>query len=282
MSTISVNTTEPTFDHDDTHNDTHSGCRFGRWDPRNDSQSRRWDLVTGADRIEEWNSRTMARHGTMLPPPLLPTRQGPDERPGSHGPDEPPGPDERPGSDGHESALCTTTMSSPIGDLILVANGKGLRAVLWPGEEDLTAGTVDINDPDADVDPDAGVDPDAARILTNTIAQLTEYFDGRRAKFDLPLDPVGTEFQKSVWMVLREIPYGRTITYGEQARALGDVNKTRAVGSANGRNPISIIVPCHRVIGADESLTGYGGGIGIKEWLLRHERGSDAPQLPFG
>lgn len=165
-------------------------------------------------------------------------------------------------------------MASPIGDLILIASDRGLRAVLWPGEEDLTTGAIRIDD-------GSHQDRAAASILERTSEQLDEYFNGDRREFDVPLDPVGTEFQLAVWEVLRDIPYGRTITYGEQARALGDVSKARAVGSANGRNPISIIVPCHRVVGADGSLTGYGGGIGIKEWLLRHEDGAIAQQLPF-
>lgn len=195
----------------------------------------------------------MARHGTILPSTQKPV---PD------------------GSDGEPTSLYTTTVTSPIGDLILIASDRGLRAVLWPGEEDLTTGAIRVDD---------ATHPDrpAVSILTRTGEQLDEYFKGDRREFDIPMDPVGTEFQLAVWNVLRDIPYGRTITYGEQARALGDVNKARAVGSANGRNPISIIVPCHRVVGADGSLTGYGGGIGIKEWLLRHEDGVIAQQLPF-
>ena len=112
----------------------------------------------------------------------------------------------------------------------------------------------------------------AEQILERTIAQLGEYFAGERTEFDLPLDPRGTAFQQSAWMVLRTIPYGQTMSYGQQARALGDRNKARAVGGANGKNPISIIVPCHRVVGADGSLTGFGGGLDVKAWLLDHER----------
>lgn len=200
----------------------------------------------------------MARRSTMLPPPMSPGGGYPVEQ---------------------ASRTYTTTMSSPVGELVLIAGDGGLRAVLWPGEEELTAGAVHV---DRD-DMRTGTAPDdhAIGILTRTVEQLSEYFDGRRRHFDLPLDPVGTDFQKAAWMVLRGIPYGRTITYGDQARLLGDPNKARAVGSANGRNPISIIVPCHRVIGADGSLTGYGGGTEIKEWLLRHERGATSPPLPF-
>jgi methylated-DNA-[protein]-cysteine S-methyltransferase len=109
-------------------------------------------------------------------------------------------------------------------------------------------------------------------VLDTTMAQLDEYFAGRRREFDLPLDPVGTEFQRSAWNVLRTIPYGATMSYGEQAAALGDAKKARAVGSANGRNPLSIVVPCHRVIGTSGKLTGFAGGIEAKRYLLELER----------
>ncbi len=110
-------------------------------------------------------------------------------------------------------------------------------------------------------------------LLENAARQLDEYFAGTRRAFDLPLDPVGTEFQRSAWAELSKIPFGETISYGEQARRLGDANKSRAVGAANGRNPISIIVPCHRVVGANGALTGFAAGLDVKEWLLQHERG---------
>ena len=102
--------------------------------------------------------------------------------------------------------------------------------------------------------------------------QLGEYFKGKRMTFDLPLAPEGTEFQQSVWKQLRKISYGRTKSYGEIANKVGNPRASRAVGAANGRNPISIIVPCHRVIGADGKLTGFGGGIERKRWLLEHEQ----------
>ena len=101
--------------------------------------------------------------------------------------------------------------------------------------------------------------------------QLAEYFGGDRRDFDLPLAPGGTAFQLRVWKELRRISYGETISYGELARRIGKPTASRAVGAANGRNPLAIVVPCHRVIGADGTLTGYGGGISRKEWLLRHE-----------
>lgn len=146
-------------------------------------------------------------------------------------------------------------VGSPIGPLQLVASPTGLRAV------------------------DFGVDPRRAEIpegdspvLEQAARQLDEYFDGRRRAFDVALEPVGTEFQLSVWRVLHTIPYGETISYGEQARRLGDARKARAVGGANGRNPLPIVVPCHRVIGSSGALTGFGGGLPIKEELLRLER----------
>lgn len=109
-------------------------------------------------------------------------------------------------------------------------------------------------------------------VLRETELQLGEYFAGERREFSLPLDPVGTQFQKKVWQALREIPFGQTRSYGELARIVGNARASRAVGSANGRNPLSIVVPCHRVIGATGKLTGFAGGLGIKAKLLRLEQ----------
>ena len=170
--------------------------------------------------------------------------------------------------------LLSDTLASPVGTLTLVAGERGLRAVLWPDEpaarvvlpDTLPVGELDDGSP-------------ARRVLTEAARQLREYFDGSLQVFDLPLDPVGTEFQLQVWQVLRTIPYGATITYGEQAALLGDRNKSRAVGAANGRNPISIVVPCHRVVGSTGALTGFAGGIDAKSWLLRHEQGTRALPL---
>ena len=110
------------------------------------------------------------------------------------------------------------------------------------------------------------------RILKETIRQLRAYFSGKLEQFDLPLAPEGTPFQLEVWRRLCEIPYGETISYGELARRIGNPNASRAVGLANGSNPIAIIIPCHRVIGSNGKLTGYGGGLPIKERLLALER----------
>jgi len=115
-----------------------------------------------------------------------------------------------------------------------------------------------------------------SKCLENCVIQLREYFDGNRTQFDLKLNPQGTAFQKKVWNELKNIPYGRTRSYLEQSKKIGDPKAIRAVASANGKNPIWIIIPCHRVIGSDGSMTGYGGGIWRKKWLLAHE--SPAPQ----
>ena len=154
---------------------------------------------------------------------------------------------------------------SPVGRLTLVAGAAGLQALLWPSDvPEAALGPRDAPEPPA---------PVAGEVLRGCAEQLDEYFAGARTRFDVPLDPQGSSFELEAWRALREIPYGTTVTYGEQARRLGDVRKARAVGAANGRNPISIVVPCHRVVGADGSLTGFGGGLAAKAWLLDHERG---------
>lgn len=165
---------------------------------------------------------------------------------------------------GSADGVRCATVSSPVGELTLYASERGLRAVLWPGEADEFG---------LDVPASGASTTDAASgILRAAMAQLDEYFAGTRRQFDVPLDAQGTEFQQAAWKVLTGIAYGATITYAEQARRMGDVNKSRAVGGANGRNPISIMVPCHRVVGADGTLTGYAGGVDAKRWLLQHEQ----------
>ncbi len=165
------------------------------------------------------------------------------------------------------STITTTTMSSPVGELTIGATGRGLRYVLWERESRAIAGALDGRDAGDERSGAAAI----SVILDATRAQLEEYFAGSRTEFELPLDAIGTSFQLAAWQVLRTIPYGSTMSYGEQARSLGDPNKARAVGAANGRNPISIIVPCHRVVGSNGSLTGFAGGIDSKAWLLDHE-----------
>jgi len=171
------------------------------------------------------------------------------------------------------STLAATHMPSPIGTLTIVAHDTAVVAIRWDTDGDDA-------DPDAHnpVDRRLGdpahwveVDPSSHPVLAAAVAQLGEYFSGRRTEFDLPIDPVGTDFQRRAWRELEQIPFGETITYGEQAVRLGDRNKTRAVGSANGKNPIPIVVPCHRVVGADGTLTGFAGGLDTKAWLLDHE-----------
>jgi O-6-methylguanine DNA methyltransferase len=115
--------------------------------------------------------------------------------------------------------------------------------------------------------------------LPETRRQLQEYFDGTRTTFDVPLAAQGTEFQQRVWKALCDIPWGETISYGELARRIGDPGASRAVGMANGRNPVSIIVPCHRVIGANGKLTGYGGGMERKAFLIQHEKRKTAGHI---
>ena len=120
--------------------------------------------------------------------------------------------------------------------------------------------------------------PPETPLLADCARQLAEYFAGARRVFDLPLHPVGTAFRQKVWAELRQIPYGQTITYGDLARRVGNERASRAVGGANHHNPISIIIPCHRVVGSTGSLTGYAGGISRKSWLLEHE-GVDMAKL---
>lgn len=119
---------------------------------------------------------------------------------------------------------------------------------------------------------DAACQSDESEILDRAQRQLGEYFAGKRREFDLPLRPKGTPFQLADWKALERIPYGETVSYGDIARAIGKPKACRAVGMANHANPISIIVPCHRVVGSNGKLTGYGGGLAVKQWLLEHEQ----------
>ena len=154
---------------------------------------------------------------------------------------------------------------SPVGELVLTASDTALTGVYFPTSRrgpppTHQAGWIEDN----------GHGP-AGEVLARARQQLTEYFDGARTTFDLPLEALGSAFEHRVWNALRTIPYGATTSYGELARRLGDVSATRAVGAANGKNPIPIIVPCHRVVGSKGELTGFGGGLDRKRWLLEHE-----------
>jgi methylated-DNA-[protein]-cysteine S-methyltransferase len=155
-------------------------------------------------------------------------------------------------------------MKSPVGKLKLVASSRALVAVLWEKER-----------PNRVKLDEMSIDP-RHPILIETERQLSEYFSGKRTQFDLPLQPEGTEFQKKVWRALREIPFGKTRSYLELARTVGSPKASRAVGAANGKNPLSIVVPCHRVVGADGTLTGFAGGLKTKAALLALEAPSRA------
>ncbi len=151
------------------------------------------------------------------------------------------------------------TTNTPVGQLKLVASEKGLSAILWENDDPkrifLEPQFFDEEDP----------------ILKATEKQLSEFFAGKRTVFDLPLDFKGTDFQKAVWYELLKVPFGQTKSYKDIAKALNNPKAVRAVGAANGKNPISIVCPCHRIIGADGSLTGFAGGLGVKAVLLQFE-----------
>jgi methylated-DNA-[protein]-cysteine S-methyltransferase len=151
-------------------------------------------------------------------------------------------------------------MESPVGKLKLVASADALVAILWERERPNRIRLAMLS-----------YDPQQP-ILIETERQLKEYFAGRRNEFNLPLGPAGTEFQKKVWQGLREIPYGQTRSYVDLAKSIGSAKAVRAVGAANGKNPLSIVVPCHRVVGANGALTGFAGGLEVKAKLLAHER----------
>ncbi len=153
--------------------------------------------------------------------------------------------------------VCYTYMSSPIGRLLLAGDENGLRLISF--EEGKGA-----QGPQSDWEP-------SETLFLETIRQLTAYFERKLKNFDLRLALQGTTFQMMVWRQLLEIPYGITVTYADLARAIGKPKAVRAVGAANGSNPLPIVVPCHRVVGSNGSLTGYGGGLRIKEYLLKLE-----------
>jgi methylated-DNA-[protein]-cysteine S-methyltransferase len=146
----------------------------------------------------------------------------------------------------------TRIVETPVGPVGLAASEQGLTRVLFRGGNLASAGS--------------------SRVLDDAERQLCEYFAGDRTAFDLPLDLHGSDFQRRCWHALATIPYGQTVSYGEQARRLGlGPAAARAVGAANGQNPLPLVLPCHRVIGADGSLTGFGGGLHVKRFLLEHE-----------
>lgn len=146
----------------------------------------------------------------------------------------------------------TAYIASPVGILEIIGDAKGLVSVTFK-------------------DVSEEINNEIPSVLQEAVSQLSEYFEGKRPEFSLKLAPKGTDFQKKVWSELEEIPFGRTCSYQEIANKLGDPKVIRAAASANGKNPIAIIIPCHRVIGSDGSLTGYAGGLHRKKWLLEHE-----------
>ncbi|MEO1010332.1 MAG: methylated-DNA--[protein]-cysteine S-methyltransferase [Bacteroidota bacterium] len=146
----------------------------------------------------------------------------------------------------------TAYIPTPLGVARLEGDGNGLSSIMVM---DRNQGTTDI----------------VPEVLEDAVYQLQEYFEGKRKSFSLTLNPTGTDFQKKVWKALTEIPFGQTVSYLELSKTLGDVKAIRAVAAANGKNPLWIIVPCHRVIGSDRSLVGYAGGLSRKKWLLNHE-----------
>ena len=155
-----------------------------------------------------------------------------------------------------------TTMPSPVGELLLAGSERKLRIVRFPSSD--TSGAAPRSD-------DGWQRRD--ELFAEAVTQLNEYFAGRRRQFDLPLEPIATPFQTAVLNALRRIPYGETRSYGEVARSIGKPTAVRAVGAANGRNPLPILIPCHRVIGHNGKLTGFGGGLPAKRYLLDLERG---------
>jgi methylated-DNA-[protein]-cysteine S-methyltransferase len=171
--------------------------------------------------------------------------------------------------DNRRMATLHATFASPVGPLLLAADADGLRLI-------------EFANPRHPVAPEADWREGDNAVLRETRRQLEEYFAGTRRGFDLPLAPRGTTFQRTVWNALSALPYGITISYGELARRIGAPGAVRAVGAANGRNPLPIVVPCHRVIGADGSLTGFGGGLPIKQFLLRLEGALPDPAVATG
>lgn len=152
-----------------------------------------------------------------------------------------------------------TRIESPIEPLLLASDGESLTSLFM------------VTQRHGPFFSETWIRDDNAKPFAEARRQMEAYFAGELTEFDLPLNMIGTEFQKTVWRELLNIPFGVTISYGELAERVGNPSASRAVGAANGRNPISIIVPCHRVIGSNGKLTGYGGGIERKEWLLAHE-----------
>ena len=173
-----------------------------------------------------------------------------------------------PGSFVPAPTLIYDVVAAPIGRLIVASNGTAVAGV-W---------MANASPDDENWEDQRGIDP----VLIEARRELVAYFDRRLRVFEIPLAPNGTDFQRGVWTALTKIPYGTTISYADLARQVRNTAAVRAVGAANGRNPIPIIVPCHRVIGSDGSLTGFGGGLDRKRWLLEHEGALAGGQAELG
>ena len=155
----------------------------------------------------------------------------------------------------------SATLKTPIGPVVVIASDRGLHNVMF--------------DPDGlprSVRDATVVDDPSHPVVAATVTQLREYFAGTRTSFDLKLDLEGTDFQVAAWRALAKVRYGSTASYGQQAAGIGRPTATRAVGAANGRNPVAIVLPCHRIVGSNGSLTGFAGGLDTKKWLLEHEQ----------
>ena len=154
----------------------------------------------------------------------------------------------------NRSPLHSISMDTPVGTLTLVAGAAGLVRVLWPGES-----------------PHPDAEPGTTGVLRRAAEEITAYFGGTLTAFSVPLDLAGTPFQLMAWRALATIPYGTTVSYTVQARRIGCPRAVRAIGAANARNPVPIVLPCHRVVGANGDLTGFGGGLPVKRALMEHE-----------
>ena len=159
------------------------------------------------------------------------------------------------------SVYFTWIKESPVGEILLTSDGRSLTGLYLKGQKHFPTQT------------DNWEENSTAAPFAQVKQQLNEYFSSQRRSFDIPLAAKGTEFQQTVWNLLPAIPYGETVSYGSLAHKLGKPGSSRAVGAANGRNPLSIVVPCHRVVASNGKLTGYAGGIDRKQWLLAHEKG---------
>ncbi|HLP85398.1 MAG TPA: methylated-DNA--[protein]-cysteine S-methyltransferase [Phycisphaerales bacterium] len=180
----------------------------------------------------------------------------------------------KPPSQAHTArVIASLSFTTPLGDMLALADDTGLLVVDFTDRKGMEREIARLRIKQASKSAPAAIVPDAAHpVLTETRDQLLEYFAGTRTHFTVPLAPhMGTPFQERVWTILRDIPRGSTRSYAQQAKAVGDVKAVRAVALANGKNYRAIIIPCHRVIGSDGTMTGYGGGVERKRWLLRHE-----------